>query len=111
MPPPPSIVRSASQLRNTKRLQMNAPQYKGRLYYLLTPQQNTFWLTKVNKMDCNKQVVNKLGNVAIGLNLAECVQKLTKSAYSNLNPDKTLVMVRLPHTYLHSQILLPLDLQ
>ena len=85
MPPPPSIVRSASQLRNTKRLQMNAPQYKGRLYYLLTPQQNTFWLTKVNKLRYNKQVVNTLGNTKTYLNLTENAQKLTKSPYRSIN--------------------------
>ena len=62
MQPPPCIVRSASQLRNTKRLQMNAPQYKGRLYYLLTPQQNTFWLTKINKLPGKPFIINLLQN-------------------------------------------------
>lgn len=109
MHPPPLIARSASQLHNTKRLQTNAPQYKGRLYFLLTPQQTTFGLTKVNKLGCNYKFINKLDNAKTGLKLTKNAQKLTKSAYRNVNPDKTLVMVRLPHTYLHSQILLRND--
>lgn len=79
MHPPPRIARSASQLHNTKRLQMNAPLSKGRLYFLLTPQQKTFRLTKVNKLRYNKQVVNKLGNIKTDLNLTGNAQKLTKS--------------------------------
>lgn len=79
MPPPPRIVGSTPQLHSTKRLQMNAPQYKGRLYYLLTPRQNRFWLTKVNKISYNNHVINKLGNAKTGLNLTGNAQKLTKS--------------------------------
>lgn len=79
MHPPPRITRNASQLHNAKRLLMNAPQYKGRLYYLLTPRQNRFWLTKVNKISYNNHVINKLGNAKTGLNLTGNAQKLTKS--------------------------------
>lgn len=70
-PPPSDIIRSAPQLYSTKRLQMNAPLSKGRLCFLLTLNDNRFWLTKVNKTGSNKQVINKLGNAKTGLKLTK----------------------------------------
>lgn len=109
MHPPPRITRNASQLHNAKRLLMNAPQYKGRLYFLLTPQPNTFRLTQVNKLDCNQQVINKLCDTETGLNLTENAQKLTKSLYSNINESshQAIPCVPIALPYPGSAVVLP----
>ncbi len=65
MPPLPRIARSTAQLHNTKRLQLTAPQYTGRFSYLLTLKHNTLWLTKVNKLHYNEQIINVLQNTIV----------------------------------------------
>jgi hypothetical protein len=77
-PPPSDIIRSAPQLHSTKRLQMNAPLSKGRLCFLLTPQLNTFWLTKVNKLHYNEQIINELQTTNCNTQLQQKAAELTK---------------------------------
>lgn len=84
MHPPPRIARSTLQLHNTKNI-FNCdalPTYKsgGRLYYLLTLQQNTFWLTKVNKINRNEQIINELQHTNCSPQLQQKAAELTKSA-------------------------------
>lgn len=86
MHPPPRIAGSTLQLHSIKRLQLNAPQYTGRLYYLLTLEVDTFRLTKVNKLNCNGQIINELRNVNCNPRLQQKTAELTKSA-CNLLPS------------------------
>ncbi len=85
MHPPPHIARSAHQLHNTKRLQLNAPQYTGRFYCLLTLKPNTFRLTKVNKISGNSLTISMLQNANNNPRLQQKVAELTKFTYNKPN--------------------------
>lgn len=80
MHPPPSINSSAPSLHSTKKLQLNAPLYTGRLVYLLTLKANRFWLTKVNKTICNEQIINELQHTNCNQQVQQKVAELTKWA-------------------------------
>ncbi len=83
--PPSDIIRSAPQLHSTKRLHANAPLSKGRLCFLLTLQHNTFWLTKVNKLYYNEQIINDLQTTNCNTQLQQKAAELTKSIYCSID--------------------------
>ncbi len=78
MPPPPCITHSAMLLHKTKTLQLNTPQYTGRLCYLLTLKHNMFWLTNVNKIIYRSLIINELRNINCNPKLPQIMAELTK---------------------------------
>lgn len=92
MHPPPHITHSTPQLHSTKKLQLHAPQYTGRLNYLLTLKLNTFRLTKVNKINCKPLIINKLQHTNTNSRLQQKTAGLTKLTCNNINPTTSPIM-------------------